>query len=196
MSLFFAKNSDGTVGFYDDSINPSIPTGAVEITPEEHQTLLAGQSVGKLIQADANGNPVLVDPPAPSLASVQASALLQADADAEKLRSIFITATPGQVATYMMKYNDASSFKAAGYPSGSVPGLVQAEADATGAAAKDAADAIIAQYTAWNTLAASIEKARREAKIAISAATTTAAVATALSNVEAQYAAIKQAAGA
>lgn len=59
--------SESTSGFYDPSINPVIPPDAVEITPAYWQELLAGQSEGKLIEADASGYPVLVDPPPPTV---------------------------------------------------------------------------------------------------------------------------------
>lgn len=41
----------------------SWPNDLVEITPEQHATLLQGQSEGKIIAADENGYPVLQDPP-------------------------------------------------------------------------------------------------------------------------------------
>lgn len=62
--MFYAKS---TGGFYDTAIHgDNIPVDAVEITVEEHQALLEGQSQGKMIQAGANGRPVLVDPPPPA----------------------------------------------------------------------------------------------------------------------------------
>ena len=52
-----------TQGFYDRSIHgEDIPADAVQITAEHHAALLAGQSQGKRITADANGKPVLTDP--------------------------------------------------------------------------------------------------------------------------------------
>lgn len=63
--MFYAQS---TSGFYDRAIHgDSIPTDAVEITAEEHQALLAGQSSGKRIVADVAGRPYLADPPAPTL---------------------------------------------------------------------------------------------------------------------------------
>lgn len=60
-----------TSGFYDISIHgAAIPADAVEITDAEYQALLAGQSAGKIISADASGNPVLADPPAPTPAQL------------------------------------------------------------------------------------------------------------------------------
>lgn len=62
--MFYSKQ---TGGFYDAAIHgDAIPSDAVEITTEEHAALIEGQSQGKLIQADANGRPILVDPPPPT----------------------------------------------------------------------------------------------------------------------------------
>lgn len=65
------KYAKSTNGFYDEAIHgDSIPADAVEITIEEHAALLEGQSHGKRIVADANGFPVLSDPPAPTAAEI------------------------------------------------------------------------------------------------------------------------------
>lgn len=194
MALFYSKS---TGGFYDDTIHSAaqIPADAVSITEAQHQALLAGQSDGQLIQADSNGIPTLVAPPAPALTDVQANALKSIDADAETLRGKYITANSGQVATYLMKYSEATAFQTAGY-TGTVPGLVQSEVDATGQTAQQAADSILAQYAAWSSLAASIETARRKAKIAVNAATSTDSVNTAISTATTAFAAIDAAASA
>ena len=56
-----------TGGFYTAEIHgDNIPSDAVEITAEEHQALIDGQSNGKRIVADLDGRPVLADPPAPT----------------------------------------------------------------------------------------------------------------------------------
>jgi hypothetical protein len=62
MAKYFHNNP---VAFYDPEIN-QIPQNAVEITEEKWQELLAGQSIGKVIAADSNGNPVLQDAPGPT----------------------------------------------------------------------------------------------------------------------------------
>ena len=59
MTMYYASS---TSGFYTPDINPIIPDDAVEITDEYYQELLAGQSNGKCITADAEGYPVLTDP--------------------------------------------------------------------------------------------------------------------------------------
>lgn len=53
--------------FYDNEIHgDNIHEDAVEITTEQHAALLEGQSQGKIISADENGYPVLIDPPPPT----------------------------------------------------------------------------------------------------------------------------------
>jgi len=62
-----------------------IPADAIEITEQEHYALIAGQSTGKVITADANGAPVLTDP-----APVPLSVLI--DAAKAKVRAMRVTA--------------------------------------------------------------------------------------------------------
>lgn len=192
MTLFYSKTTNG---FYDDVLHSSaqIPTDAVMITQQVWQDVLAAQATGDLIQADSNGMPVAVAPPAPSLAQVQAAALLQIDEEAETLRGLFITANSGQVATYILKYNQAIAFQTAAY-AGATPSLVQSEVVATSTTPQAACDAIIAQYNAWVSLAAAIETTRRSAKVAVNAATTNDAVATILTSATSGFSAIQAAA--
>lgn len=56
-----------TGGFYDRAIHgDKIPADAVEITREEWQALLDGQSQGKIIVAGKGGKPELRDPEPPA----------------------------------------------------------------------------------------------------------------------------------
>ena len=57
----FAKwiEADGRYLFQD------FDNGGVEITLQEHAELIAGNAAGKLIVPDADGKPVLQDPPKP-----------------------------------------------------------------------------------------------------------------------------------
>lgn len=80
--MYFSK---ATGGFYSVEIHgDNIPADAVEITIEQHAALLEGQSQGKIIGADGVGNPVLIDPPAPTQEQVVASysAAVQSHMDA------------------------------------------------------------------------------------------------------------------
>lgn len=53
-----------TNGFYSPDVHTTFPADAVEITDELWQSLLQGQSQGKVITASSTGTPVLADPPA------------------------------------------------------------------------------------------------------------------------------------
>lgn len=109
------------------------------------------------------------------LVRTKAAALAAIDAEAGRARARYITVAPGQEATYILKAQQAAAFKAGGY-AGAVPGLVQAEMDATGATAQQAADDILAQEAAWAYKAAQIESARRRGKVAAGNAAAAAAV--------------------
>jgi hypothetical protein len=69
MRLFSSKSLGG---FYDDSINETIPDDAVPITLAQRSYLLAGQSEGKLIDFSPDDGPVLIDP-TPASAEVLAA---------------------------------------------------------------------------------------------------------------------------
>lgn len=182
------KYSKSTNGFYVPKVHgANIPADAVEITEAEHSALLAAQSAGKRIQPDANGYPVAVDPPAPTLSEVVTSAKAIIDAVAGAARARYITVAPGQEATYMLKEAQARAYKSAGYPSATVADypMVDAEAKAmhgaapTAAQIQSAADGIIAQADAWIAKAAQIERARIAGKLAVGAAVDVAGVETA-----------------
>ena len=53
-------------GFFAADIHCELPEDAIEISSEQHKALLDGQSNGKVITADADGRPILVDPPGPT----------------------------------------------------------------------------------------------------------------------------------
>lgn len=105
-------------------------------------------------------------PPEPPLAEQKVSAEREIDEKAGEVRKRYITSVAGQEATYLVKERQAEAFKAALYV-GTVPGLVQAEVDATGQAAQQACDAILAERDGWLLKAAQVEKARRAGKVAV-----------------------------
>lgn len=79
--------SASTAGFYAIEIHgDNIPADAVEITPEQHAALLQGQSVGKVIAADENGYPVLIDPPQPTTEQLADTARAERDRLIESVR--------------------------------------------------------------------------------------------------------------
>jgi hypothetical protein len=76
MQMYFSKL---TSGFYSDAVHKQMPADIVAITEAKYQALMAAQSSGQMIQADANGNPVAVAF-APTAAQAQASLVAQAQA--------------------------------------------------------------------------------------------------------------------
>ena len=71
--------SSSTGGFYVEEIHTDIPADAVEITEELHQSLLADNSNGKVIQAGEDGQPVAVNPPEPT--AEEKAAIIRAKRD-------------------------------------------------------------------------------------------------------------------
>lgn len=67
------KYSKITGGFYDPKINGGMPSDAVELSQSEYLALLAAQASGKRIVSDGDGNPVAIDPPAPTEDEIIAS---------------------------------------------------------------------------------------------------------------------------
>ncbi|MBT2869772.1 hypothetical protein JQK19_21295 [Chromobacterium violaceum] len=65
MTIFYSAS---TGGFYDSEIHgEGCPADAVQVEDSVYEALFRGQAAGKLIQADGNGCPVLVDGPALSI---------------------------------------------------------------------------------------------------------------------------------
>ena len=82
--MFYSKL---TGGFYTTEIHgDNSPADAVEITAEQHAALLDGQSQGKVIAADENGYPVLIDPPVPTTEQLAATARAERDRLIESVR--------------------------------------------------------------------------------------------------------------
>lgn len=65
--------SPGQNGFYCEGIHPEIPADAVELAADAYRALLDGQCAGQRIVADSDGQPVLADPPAPTLDELRAA---------------------------------------------------------------------------------------------------------------------------
>ena len=82
--MYYSKS---TGGFYSREIHgDNIPADAVEITPEQHAALMAGQAEGKVIAADEKGYPVLQDPPQPTTEQLADTARAERDRLIESVR--------------------------------------------------------------------------------------------------------------
>lgn len=82
---FFTSNP---IALFNTEITSTVPDSAVEISDAQYVALIAGQEKGKMISADSNGMPVLVESPPPTPAELIASAEakkveLRANADSE-----------------------------------------------------------------------------------------------------------------
>lgn len=65
---FATYDATGAItGYYDDAISaPPADSQFVPLTADQYRAMLDGQSTGKRPGIDADGNPVLRDPPAPT----------------------------------------------------------------------------------------------------------------------------------
>lgn len=117
------------------------------------------------------------------LVTVQETARRSIDRYAGTVREKFITAVSGQALTYQEKADEAADYVAAGYPAdlSSYP-FIQADVDAMGITSTEAADAILAQKSAWIAIGAQIEKLRLGGKKQVMDATDTTVVATILAD--------------
>jgi len=158
----------------DGSIDPAGPLAdCVLISEQDWQAHING-SFRRYDIATATWVPYT--PPPPPLADVKAGAKSAIDAAAGEARKRYITTSPGQEATYLLKERQAREYIAAGYPATPVPVLVQAEADALGVTPQQAADSIVTKADTWISLAATIERIRRGNNVAIDNATDAASV--------------------
>lgn len=112
-----------------------------------------------------------------SLDAIKAQAAIDIDNQAGLTRGKYITDVPGQAATYLLKADQATKYKAGNYQ-GAIPGLVQSEATARGISAQQAADDIIAEQDQWVALTTGVETIRRLGKVNVKKATSPQAVET------------------
>ncbi len=64
----------------------SSDNGGVEITEEQWQALLDGETAGRCISADKRGRPILIDPPPPSIELLSARGRQWRDGEIESVR--------------------------------------------------------------------------------------------------------------
>lgn len=104
-----------------------------------------------------------------SLAHLRQLAIDRVNAAAGAARLRFVTDSPFQGTEYDLTLEEARAYETAGY-TGDVPPMVQAEVDAQGLTAQQAAEFIIATATGWRTAAALIKAIRRAAIVSIEVA--------------------------
>lgn len=146
-----------------------MPADAVSVTDEAYQALFADQTQGASIQADANGNPVAVFPPAFTLAEIQAQGCSNIDTTAQQVYNGIGSASPGMLAEYQQANTDAIAYKAAGY-TGAIPATIECWVQASGMTPQAATDNIIETAAAWIGCLNAIRAARLLGKAAVNKA--------------------------
>jgi hypothetical protein len=115
MSFIYSKTSGGFYRTEDQDVYQaagSWPKDGVAVSDDEHATLMAAQSAGKLIQTDATGTPVAVDRPGPT---------------ADQIRTQYETAAQSLLDSTAKAWGYDSVISAASY---TTSGVAQYKADA------------------------------------------------------------------
>lgn len=149
--MFYSKTTNG---FYDPDIHTVIPSDAVEITIQDHASLLAGQSEGQLIVPDAEGRPVLTDPELPTITKAAALRIDLINRDSE-LAMVEITAgyPESEITSWDKQETEARTVTAD--PAATTP-LLSALATARGIAVAELAVRVIDKAEAFATAAGDI----------------------------------------
>lgn len=169
MSKFFSKS---TLGFYDMAVHgTNMPGDVVEITDEHHLSLLAGQSTEKMIGADANGQPILVDRPFPVITDRRDAAKTEIDAAAGDARQRFVSTGTLIDMEYKLAQEQTKAWRDAGSPAEDVPDAITSWAAAAGMTDEQAAADIEATATAWEQVLIAVRQIRLAGKAAVDAAT-------------------------
>ncbi|MCQ4302676.1 phage tail protein [Stutzerimonas frequens] len=160
MQLYY---DPATAGFYDADFHTDIPATAVAITEEKYQELLEGNSKGRDIACDEQGQPYLQQPAPPSLELL----CKRVDTAADRARRA-VAGDPLRAVEYDRARVEAEQFAAAGYQ-GDVPPMVAAWA-ISGRTAQQAADSILAEAAQYTAALVQLRTTRLQAKELIRAA--------------------------
>jgi len=161
--IFYSKT---TGGFYSDEIHgDAIPVDAVEITEEQHQTLLAGNSAGRLIVPDLAGFPVLADAP---MTQDRLIDMLAAQYE-NRMRVIAEKYPPSERASWSIQILEARALLADAMAE--TP-WIDAVAAARGIARSDLASRIVAKDNAYRAISGALTGVRQHIEDMITAAGT------------------------
>lgn len=126
-----------------DSPDCKIPLDAVEITAEHHAALIDGQSLGKRIVTDANGYPVLADPPPLTVAEMKSNKLAEINARCEsEIAAISAGYPASEVLSWPKQESESRAFVA---NASAVTPLLDALAAARGIPKAELASRVIAK---------------------------------------------------
>lgn len=156
MKRLYSKSSGCT---YLSGLNSDIPSDAVEISEETYQQVLARPSPGKIRSHDAEGLPILIDPPAYVPNADELCQRIDTAADAARRA---VAGDPLRAVEYDRARLAAEQFAAAGYQ-GEVPAMVAAWA-INGRTPQQAADDILAEAAAYTNALELLRTTRLAAK--------------------------------
>ena len=156
---FYLKESETTGTTYLEGVHV-IPAGAVEISEDRFLSVIANAEPGKVRSHDANGLPILIDPPAYVPTADALCSRIDDAADAARAR---VAGDPLRAVEYDRAHIEAQAFADAGYPADAVPRTVAAWA-INGRTAQQAADSILAEAAAYTEALYVIRETRLAAK--------------------------------
>lgn len=137
-----------------------MPADAVPITEEHYLSVIGNPAPGKVRSHDANGLPILIDPPIYVPTADALCSRIDAAADAARSR---VAGDPLRAVEYDRARIEAQAFADAGYPADVVPRTVAAWA-INGRTAQQAADSILAEAAAYTEALYVIRETRLAAK--------------------------------
>ena len=126
-------------GFFDDTNDGFVPEGAVEISESKYLELLNGQSQGKQIITNKQGDPVLVDQQ-PSAAHELNLETLQWTISKEKQNALFIKEKEALLNRLANKADEIKTSLLVGYPQTEIESFYRQEKEALAWQANNEAD--------------------------------------------------------
>ncbi len=157
MRRYYSKSTGCT---YLSGVHDQRPEDAVEISENRYLLVLANPPSDKIRSHDADGLPILIDPP-PYVPSVD-ELCTRIDTAADAARRA-VAGDPLRAVEYDRARIEAQAFADASYPAESVPRTVAAWA-INGRTAQQAADSILAEAAAYTEALYVIRETRLAAK--------------------------------
>lgn len=155
---YYSKTTGCT---YLESVHgQQMPADAVPIPDGIYLAVIANPAPGKIRSHDANGLPILIDPPPCIPSSLELCQAIDKAADTARAK---VAGDPLRAVEYDRAATEAQAFKAAGYPGDAVPRTVAAWAIG-GRTAQQAADSILVESAAYTEALYQIREARLGAK--------------------------------
>lgn len=156
MQRYYSRTTGST---YLLGINVDIPSDAVEISEERYLRVIANPEPDKIRSHDAQGLPILVDPPTRGLTAASLCAAIDAAADDARRA---VAGDPLRAVEYDRAASEAAAYAAAEYQ-GEVPPMVAAWA-ISGRTPQQAADGILAEAAQYNGALVQLRTTRLQAK--------------------------------